>query len=119
MGLFNRRRKRLPEAVPVTGNAGDDQLLALLATTPGGVDAPRDWIHYVYCATAEGAASIEAQAAAGGWVVRRVHEGEGIVASRQDLAVTPSAVIDARAFFEALAASVDGGEYDGWEASAG
>lgn len=119
MGLFNRRSKRVPEAVPVTGNADDDQLLAILATTPGGPDAPRDWIHYLYCATAEGAASMEARASEAGWSTRRVHEGEGIVASRQDLAVTPSAVIEYRAFFEGLAASVDGGEYDGWEASAG
>ncbi|RUQ96793.1 ribonuclease E inhibitor RraB [Labedella endophytica] len=119
MGLFNRRKKPVAPAAPLTGNADDDQLLAILATTPGGPDAPRDWVHYLYCATAEGAAAMEARAAEAGWSVRRVHEGEGIVASRQDLAVTAQAVIECRAFFEALAASVDGGEYDGWEASAG
>lgn len=105
--------------MPATGNADDDHLLALLASTPGGLDAPRDWIHYLYCATGDGAAAMERAAVAAGWTVRRVHEGEGIVASRQDLAVTPVAVVETREFFEALAASVEGGEYDGWEASAG
>jgi hypothetical protein len=123
MGLFRRRPKAAAESggasAPSTGNPDDDQLLALLAGTPGGLNAPRDWIHYLYCATAEGAAVMEARAREAGWTVRRVHEGEGIVASRQDLAVTPTAVVETRAFFEALAGSVEGGEYDGWEASAG
>lgn len=125
MGLFRRRPKHVsaPESgvgsAPSTGNPDDDQLLAILAGTPSGPNAPRDWIHYLYCATAEGAADMEARAREAGWIVSRVHEGEGIVASREDLAVTAAAVVETRAFFEALAASIEGGEYDGWEASAG
>ena len=123
MGLFRRGPKAAPQpsapATPSTGNPDDDQLLAILAGTPSGPDAARDWIHYLYCTTAAGAASMEARAREAGWAVRRVHEGEGIVASRQDLAVTPSTVAEVRPFFEGLAGSVPGGEYDGWEASAG
>jgi hypothetical protein len=119
MGLFRRRARKPTGASFDTGNPGDDQLLALLADTPGGLTAPRDWIHYVYCSSADGAASMEARALEHGWTVRRVHEGEGIVASRQDLAVTPASVVEVRRFFEGLATSVEGGEYDGWEASAG
>ncbi|WP_263118959.1 hypothetical protein [Cellulomonas sp. RIT-PI-Y] len=43
----------------------------------------------------------------------------GVIASRDDLAVDPANVRAMRAYFEALAASVPGGDYDGWEAEAG
>jgi hypothetical protein len=119
MGWFRRRGPKRTGASFDTGNSDDDRLLALLADTPGGLAAPRDWIHYLYCSTADGAASMEARALEHGWTVRRVREGEGIVASRQDLALTPTSVVEVRRFFEGLTASVEGGEYDGWEASAG
>lgn len=114
MGLFSRK----PRAT--TGHPGDDQLLGMLAKAPDGLDTPRHWLHYVYCGDAAGADTLEREAVTAGWTVRRVvPEHHGIVAERSDLAITPSAVVEARAFFEKLAASVPGGEYDGWEASAG
>ena len=117
MGLFSRKPK-LPAAFsPSTGHPGDDQLLGIFAAAEGGFTAPRDFVHYVYCDTAEGAASLESQAILEGWMVRRVSQGEGIIANREDLPVNDTTVPAARAFFERIAAGVDGGEYDGWEAS--
>ncbi len=43
----------------------------------------------------------------------------GIVAKRSDLPVNAETVSDAREFFEALAATVPGGDYDGWGAEGG
>ena len=114
MGFFSRKPSL------TTGHPGDDQLLGMLAKAPGGLDTPRHWIHYVYCGDAAGADILEREAVTAGWAVRRVvPEYHGIVAERSDRAITPAAVVATRAFFQRLAASVPGGEYDGWEASAG
>lgn len=115
MGLFSRK----PSIEP-TGDADDDQLLRLLARAPGGLDVERHWIHYLYCADDDGAAELQAKAEAAGWTVKRVvPEYHGIVAERHDLVINPDSTRSTREFFDALAASVDGGMYDGWEASAG
>lgn len=113
MGLFDRRPNTS------TGHPGDDQLLGMLAKAPGGLEAPRHWLHYLYCGDAAGADTLEREAVAAGWTVRRVvPDYHGIIAERR-VAITPAAAVGTRAFFEKLAASVPGGEYDGWEASAG
>ncbi|WP_332642260.1 ribonuclease E inhibitor RraB [Aeromicrobium sp.] len=117
MGIFGR--KPAAPQLPTTGHAGDDQLLAMIAQSDGGLEVPRHWLHYVYCDDNEGAAVLEAGAAAGGWTVQRVvPEHSGIVAEREDWPVNLETVPQVRAFFESLAASVPGGDYDGWEASA-
>jgi len=115
MGFFSRKPQS--QAIPSTGHPGDDQLIGIFAKTATGKDAPRDWVHYVYCDTDEGAASMEEAAVSAGWTVRRLITGEGIRASRADLPVNDTTVPPTRAFFEGLAASVPGGDYDGWEAA--
>lgn len=102
-----------------TGHPWDDRLLALLADTPRGLSAPRDWIHYLLCSTVPGQQELVRTLVADGWTVRPVTEPLGVIASREDLAVDPANVRAMRAYFEALAASVPGGDYDGWEAEAG
>lgn len=115
MGLFSRK-----PSIPTTGHPGDDQLLGIIAQREGGLESPRHWVHYVYCDDEAGAAILEAGASEGGWLVERVApEYHGVVAERVDLAVNPATVPEARRFFESLAATVPGGDYDGWEASAG
>ena len=117
MGIF--RRKPTGPALPSSGHEGDDQLLGFLSQTDGGLSATRHWVHYVYCDDESGAATMEATALAGGWDVRRVDPGHhGIIAERSDLAVNLETTPDVRRFFEGLARSVPGGDYDGWEASA-
>lgn len=111
------RRPKRPLPIPTTGHAGDDQLLLMIAAAKGGLTAPREWVHYLYCNTAAGAGVLEAAAVADGWRVRRVSEGEGIIASRSDLPVDRVNVVESRRFFEDLGSSVEGGEYDGWEAA--
>jgi hypothetical protein len=113
---FFQRPKRLT-LMPSTGHAGDDQLLHMIAAEQGGLTATREWLHYLYCSTATGAGVLESAAEAAGWDVRRVSQGEGIIASRSDLPVNQSTVVDARKFFENSASKVEGGEYDGWEAA--
>ncbi len=114
MGLFTRR----PPA-PVTGHAADDAMLAQLARLRTDLTAPRRWDHFLYCADADGTRFLTARARHAGWQVEPMASGdEGIVASRSDLPVDASTVVEARAFFEALASQVAGGEYDGWGAEA-
>lgn len=107
-----------PYSAELTGQALDIELLSAIAAAPGGFTVARRWEHFVYCDDEMGAAVLEAGARAGWWAVRRVvPEYHGIVAERSDLRVCPESVPAARAFFERLAASVPGGDYDGWEAA--
>jgi hypothetical protein len=102
---------------PPTGDPLDDKVMQQLAKQGVDFNVPRDWVHYVYCDADEGASRLQADAESAGWKVRRVAEGSGIVANRDDLPVNGSTVPTVRAFFRGLAASVPGGDYDGWEAS--
>jgi hypothetical protein len=116
MGLFSRRAPVSP-----TGHAEDDELYALIAER-SDITAPRHWVHYLYFPDESGARVACAAALDHGWVLQRVGApaaGEEwiVIAERRDAVVTPEAIRDARAFFGALAASIRGGEYDGWEAS--
>lgn len=112
MGLFKRKQ---PAAS--TGHSGDDQVLSQLTQLGNDDRSPRLWEHFVYCDDEDGAATLESGATAGGWSVERVvPEYHGIVAKRSDLPVNAKTVAEARGFFERLAASVPGGEYDGWGA---
>lgn len=112
MAIFRRKPK-----FPTTGNPLDDATMQQLAQQGVDFDAPRDWVHYIYCDTDEGAARMQADAESAGWSVQRAAGGSGIVANREDLAVNGTTVPQVRAFFEGLAANVLGGDYDGWEAS--
>lgn len=112
MSLFKRKQ---PAAS--TGHAGDDEVLAQLAQLGSDDQLPRLWEHFVYCDDENGAAVLERGASAAGWTVDRVvPEYHGIVAKRSDFPVNAETVSEAREFFESLAASVPGGDYDGWGA---
>ena len=112
MGLFKRK-----QPATSTGHSGDDQVLEQLAQLGTDDQSPRVWEHFVYCDDEDGAAILESGALAAGWSVDRVvPEYHGIVAKRMDLPVNPKTVAEAREFFEGLAASVPGGDYDGWGA---
>lgn len=112
MGLFRRR-----SPAPVTGHGADDATLARLVRMRADLSRPRRWEHFVYCADAEGQHFLTARARHAGWEVTELASGDhGIVASRADLPVDASTVPEARAFFEALASQVRGGDYDGWGA---
>lgn len=116
MALFGRKPN--PElAYPRTGNPLDDETMKQLALQGVNFDLPRDWVHYVYCETAEDADSIALVAGAAGWTVRRAATSPGIVASRDDTPVNGQTVPEVRGFFEGLASRVKGGDYDGWEAA--
>lgn len=115
MALFGRKPKPQP-AFPPTGNPLDDLTMQQLAIHGADFNVPRDWVHYVYCQTDEGAAELETVASAAGWTVRRAATGSGIIANRIDMPVNGHTVPEVRGFFEGLAARVPGGEYDGWEA---
>ncbi|MDN5726946.1 MAG: ribonuclease E inhibitor RraB [Propionibacteriales bacterium] len=116
MGLFNRKKKT--EDLPSSGHEMDDQVLQQLGQVGADLGQPRLWEHFVYCDDETGARQLAQQAAAAGWTVQPVAEGFGVVASRTEL-VNPQTVAAARAFFESLAVSVPGGDYDGWGAEAG
>jgi hypothetical protein len=106
-----------------TGHAGDDQLLTILANQHGPLEKPRHWVHYLYAADEPAAREAERQITAEGWQIQRVDEaakGPGwvVIAERHDAKLSPEAVVEARRLFEGVAARIDGGDYDGWEASA-
>ncbi|MBC7763051.1 MAG: ribonuclease E inhibitor RraB [Candidatus Saccharibacteria bacterium] len=112
MGLFKRKQPSASFSL-----SGDDQVLEQLAHLGADDQAPRLVEHFVYCDDEAGAAVLETGATAAGWSVDRVvREYHGIVAKRSDLPVNVRSVSEAREFFERLAASVPGGDYDGWGA---
>ncbi len=120
MGLF-RRRPRDPGLAP-TGDAGDDALLAMLASR-SDLGSPRHWVHYLYVADEAQARSAAEVIAAAGWGLQSVDVAatggpDWVVIAETHAVTTPEAVRDARQFFEGVAATHEGGEYDGWEASA-
>ncbi|MFB2584584.1 ribonuclease E inhibitor RraB [Herbiconiux liukaitaii] len=115
MGIFRRGKKTV-----TPGNPLDDQTLRALGKR-SDLTVPRHWIHYIYCADEEGAQVIAAAASQDGWDLQRVdHAASGtgwvVIAEQRGVVVTPERVQSARAFFEQLALSVPGGDYDGWEA---
>ncbi|GAA4375304.1 ribonuclease E inhibitor RraB [Nocardioides caricicola] len=119
MGIF-RRSKRPTPVLPSTGHPGDDQLIALIARDVG-LDAVRDWVHYVYFAREETARAAALDIQGSGWEIRGVEPSPDrrwvVVAGRQVAALDPETVRDARSYFETLAGTRPRGEYDGWEVS--
>ena len=121
MAIFRRKPQPTASLVP-TGHAGDDELLAQIAQH-SDLEAGRHWVHYVYVAHEAAARRAAEQVTAGGWDVQRVDPAadggsEWVVIAEQHGAVTrPEAPPPPRQFFESVAASHPGGEYDGWEAS--
>jgi hypothetical protein len=104
-----------------TGDPSDDALYELIAAQ-SDIRLPRHWVHYLYFADEEGARAASAAAVENGWSLQRVGAAAAgeewiVIAERDNVVVTPSAIRDARAFFSRVAESVRGGEYDGWEAS--
>lgn len=104
-----------------TGHRGDDELLTQLSKQ-SNLDDPRHWLHYLYFQDENTAHQATGQIRAGGWDIQTVEsaaDGPGfvVIAEKHDAVTSPDAVRDARAFFESLASRVNGGEYDGWEAS--
>jgi hypothetical protein len=117
MPLFRKRA-----SLESTGHSGDHQILQILSTQHGPLEKPRHWVHYLYVADEPAARDAEQRVKAAGWQIQRVGEaakGPGwvVIAERDGAVLSPEAVKAARAFFEGVAASLDGGEYDGWEAS--
>ncbi len=119
MGFFRRSKASQFD----TGHAGDDQLIAQLATM-GDLSAPRHWVHYLYFTNEIAARQASDVVKAAGWELQRVDESATggpewvVIAERHGAITSPEAVRDARLFFEGVAQQWPGGDYDGWEASA-
>jgi Protein of unknown function (DUF1260). len=115
------RRRNVPQFN--TGHAGDDQLLAQLASM-SDLTTPRHWVHYLYFANEDAARGAAVSVSAAGWQLREVAESAAggpewvVIAERQNAVTSPEAVRAARNFFEGIARQWPGGDYDGWEASA-
>ncbi|MFB9727202.1 ribonuclease E inhibitor RraB [Haloechinothrix salitolerans] len=115
------RRRTAASRTFDTGHPGDDEVLSQLSKR-SNLEAPRHWMHYLYCADEGSARQAESQIRSGGWAIQVVEPaaaGPGwvVIAEAHGVVMTPSAVRDARVFFEHVASSVSGGDYDGWEAS--
>ena len=118
MPIFRHRAKSAPA---VASHAGDDRLLAEIQSRSDPL-APRHWVHYLYCADENAARHAATEIAAAGWTLQRVDvaaQGTGwvVIAEKHNVVTSPSAVCAARTFFEGVASRVEGGDYDGWEAS--
>ena len=114
MKLFRRQAARTTPALPTAGHAGDDALLAQIA--------PRHWVHDLYVQDAPQARSAAHVDSAAGWQIQRVDVAAGggpgwVVIAEAQAVTSPAAVREARLFFEGVAATHEGGDYDAWEAS--
>ena len=123
MKFFRRQAARddAPPDLAPTGHVGDDALLSQIAAR-SDIEKPRHWVHYLYVGDEPQARSAAQVLTAAGWGIRRVDVAAGdqsgwIVIAETHAATTPDAVREARLFFEGVAATHDGGDYDGWEAS--
>jgi hypothetical protein len=86
------------------------------------LDAPRHWVHYLYVQDEPQARSAAEVVSAAGWQIQRVdvRAGDGpewVVIAKGQAITSLGAVREARLFFEGVAATHEGGDYDGWEAS--
>jgi hypothetical protein len=68
VGLFKRRKKAV-----TTGNPLDDDILREIGAR-SDLSLPRDWVHYIYCASAAGAQTIATAVSQDGWDLQRVDE---------------------------------------------
>jgi hypothetical protein len=96
-------------------------LLAQIASQ-SDLDAPRHWVHYLYVQDEPQARSAAQVVSAAGWGIQRVDVAAGggpgwVVIAEAQAITSPAAVREARLFFEGVAATHEGGDYDGWEAS--
>lgn len=106
---------------PSSGHAADDALLGQLASR-SDLASPRHWVHYLYFANEAAARSAAEVVSSAGWQIQRVDESanggpEWVVIVEAQAVTSPTAVAEARMFFEGVAATHEGGDYDGWEAS--
>jgi hypothetical protein len=107
--------------LPTAGHPGDDALLAQIASK-SDIESVRHWVHYLYVADEPQARSAAEVIAAAGWTIQCVDVAadggpEWIVIAEAHAVTSPDAVREARLFLEGVAATHDGGDYDGWEAS--
>ena len=124
MKLFRRqaaRDTRATPSLPTAGHAGDDALLAQIASE-SDLGTPRHWVHYLYVRDEPQARSAAEVVSAAGWQIQRVDVAAGggpewVVIAEAQAVTSPAAVREARLFFEGVAATHEDGEYDGWEAS--
>jgi hypothetical protein len=110
-----------PPSLATTGHAGDDTLLAQIASR-SDLETPRHWVHYLYVQDEPQARSAAEAVSAAGWQIQRVDVAAGgepgwVVIAEAQAVTSPAAVREARLFFEGVAATHEGGDYDGWEAS--
>ncbi len=123
MALFRRSAKAVPAIdLPTTGHSGDDALLQQIAAR-SDLSGGRHWVHYLYFPGEADARAAAEVISAAGWDLQRVARGADggplwvVIAERHGAVTSPAAVGEARTFFEVVAATHGGGEYDGWEAS--
>jgi hypothetical protein len=122
--LFGRKagnESPLASPLPSAGHAGDDALLSQLASQ-SDLESPRHWVHYLYFANEPAARSAAEVVAAAGWGIQRLDGAasggpEWVVIAKAHAVTSPTAIREARLFFEGVAATHEGGDYDGWEAS--
>lgn len=124
MKLFRRQAGRAAPPgldLPTSGDPGDDALIAQIASR-SDISTPRHWVHYLYVADEAQARSAAEVVTAAGWGIQRVDVSAGggpewVVIAEAHAVTSPDAVREARLFFEGVAGTHDGGQYDGWEAS--
>lgn len=113
---------RRKTSLPSTGHPGDDRLLQRIAQQ-SSLTARRHWLHYLYFPDEPSARSAAEVIRRAGWDLHEVDvaadgsESWVVIAEKQAAVTDAESVRAARTFFEGVAASAPGGEYDGWEAS--
>ncbi len=103
-----------------TGDPEDDQILRIIASK-SDLHQPREWMHFLPCASEAAALAVGQGAADFGFSVKittnRRDRDWCVVAEQSEVILTAALVRRAREFFQALADQVPGASYDGWHAS--
>jgi hypothetical protein len=99
----------------------ETRMLRRIASETRAGRPPSAWVVFLSCADGSGAESLAMAGVGAGWELQYAGpEPSGtrwmIILERDVTALSAQAVHDARAYFEALAATVADGMYDGWQA---
>ncbi len=103
-----------------TGDSEDDQVLRAIARA-SRLDQPREWTHFLPCASESAARVVGRIAADVGFTVEITTNRRGkdwcILAGQSDVVISAALVRRTREFFQGVAERVPGASYDGWHAS--
>lgn len=110
MGFFKRKKLSTAEL--------DAMTLSTLESEGADFSEVREVIHYVYSTNRDALADAAATTTAAGWATSmNAYEDTFVVEFATNKVINADVIAGDRLLFEGIAASLPGGDYDGWVAS--